>query len=1092
MRPVTLTVAGMRSYRAQRTLNFSDRTLMAILGDTGSGKSSLLEALYGALYGGSTWDDRGGLKAMIADGVQTLQIELVFQAHGQQYKVARSTSRRNYPPSKHVFDGPGGEHLDGERAVNARIVQLIGLTGQEFLRVVILPQGRFGQLLQGTAGERTPILRGILGLGVLDRVREAADTQATELHAALEPIVAARSRLYLNPQAIASTAGADSARHALTVDRLGKAGTALRDLDGAARTVSATLEPIGTLLDAARATDLTPVQQELTAADEAAAALNSRQQELAKRTEALEAQEADVKTKLAALRAAGTTPASLATMTSWLDHLASTLPTLTEEASAHANEQTELAAATTKLAADEQEAHAAGELVRTLQLELSELEASARTAHDKARRQAEHVKAVSAAVAALAPQRDRLSAAAESTLTAAQGQHSEAAHLLRATAGQIEAREALAALQATNAAAHVGKQHQPGQPCPVCNQRLPATFAAPAIVGEQDLTEAVDAAERAATQVSRAERQAERATDAERQKLLVLAETGAAVAAQLAQILHPNAATTSFNAASCAAVIETAVSGILSHPVDAKLTDAQVRKAMTGLTADVVTVTGINEAEQLAASRAASPTLADVEQHRDAADAAYKAAQEELAGLTADLLRRAAEHGAASAALERRRRERQAASARTAQAAQKLAQDIAALPALISGPLSAALNLPSADPGTALLGAGALPEELMQDLRGQLRVQQVELDRLTSEREELDAKHRRLGAERTALRDTRAHAVDRPRASARRTWERGLDTLTRLAGSFTALADNWTGLAATIAAPELPPPPADLILVTDLEVNDARLSAEVARLQARLASAEAHAEALLAAAEQGLSTANARAMGLLATADADSRQDLSERWGQAKLELRVSTAQAERATAQVPIAEGLDVGIAALGYQLRVLRQVKELLNPSSFPQYVVEQRQVALLRIASSLFGKLTRDGYGFGDDFMIVDRRTGQPRPPKTLSGGETFLASLALALALVEVSNRSGGQLDCLFLDEGFGSLDSSILGESLDVLRLQATGGRLVGVISHLHAVAAELDDVLVVTKEVEGSTFRWLDAEERDAYLLDEGAAGLLS
>ena len=80
----------------------------------------------------------------------------------------------------------------------------------------------------------------------------------------------------------------------------------------------------------------------------------------------------------------------------------------------------------------------------------------------------------------------------------------------------------------------------------------------------------------------------------------------------------------------------------------------------------------------------------------------------------------------------------------------------------------------------------------------------------------------------------------------------------------------------------------------------------------------------------------------------------------------------------------------------------------------------------------------------------------------------------------------------LHEGFGSLDSSILGEALDVLRLQATGGRLVGVISHLHAVAAELDDVLVVTKEIEGSTFRWLDSDERDAYLLNEAAAGLLS
>src|SRR5438132_3569262 len=58
----------------------------------------------------------------------------------------------------------------------------------------------------------------------------------------------------------------------------------------------------------------------------------------------------------------------------------------------------------------------------------------------------------------------------------------------------------------------------------------------------------------------------------------------------------------------------------------------------------------------------------------------------------------------------------------------------------------------------------------------------------------------------------------------------------------------------------------------------------------------------------------------------------------------------------------------------------------------------------------------------FEIVDRLTGLPRGVKTLSGGETFLASQALALGLVELAGRGGGRLDSLFLDEGFGSLDA----------------------------------------------------------------------
>lgn len=268
MRPVKLTVAGMRSYRAQRTLDFTDRTLIAILGDTGSGKSSLLEALYGALYGGSTWDARG-LGALIADGVQTLQIKLDFRARGNTYTVSRSTSRKNYPPSKHVLDGPGGEHLDGEKDVNRRIVELVGLTGQEFLRVVILPQGRFGQLLQGTSGERTPILRGILGLGVLDQVRDIADRQAGSLGVALEPFVAARARLYPDPQAIADAAEAESKQQAQTVERLGTAAEALRDLDAATKSVSGALPAVSAALDVATATELAPVLATLAAADAA-------------------------------------------------------------------------------------------------------------------------------------------------------------------------------------------------------------------------------------------------------------------------------------------------------------------------------------------------------------------------------------------------------------------------------------------------------------------------------------------------------------------------------------------------------------------------------------------------------------------------------------------------------------------------------------------------------------------------------------------------------------------------------------------------------------------------------------------------------
>jgi len=132
------------------------------------------------------------------------------------------------------------------------------------------------------------------------------------------------------------------------------------------------------------------------------------------------------------------------------------------------------------------------------------------------------------------------------------------------------------------------------------------------------------------------------------------------------------------------------------------------------------------------------------------------------------------------------------------------------------------------------------------------------------------------------------------------------------------------------------------------------------------------------------------------------------------------------------------------------------------------------------------------FAEDFRIVSIRSSSARHPKTLSGGETFLASLALALALVELHSRSGARLGALFLDEGSGSLDADALASSLAVLQAETGGDKLVAVISHLHAVAEAVEHVMWVERRPEGSIARWLDAAERDALVREEATSGLLS
>lgn len=112
---------------------------------------------------------------------------------------------------------------------------------------------------------------------------------------------------------------------------------------------------------------------------------------------------------------------------------------------------------------------------------------------------------------------------------------------------------------------------------------------------------------------------------------------------------------------------------------------------------------------------------------------------------------------------------------------------------------------------------------------------------------------------------------------------------------------------------------------------------------------------------------------------------------------------------------------------------------------------------------------GRASGLGLEVLDAHTGRLRSPQSLSGGETFLASLALALGLGEVvTSRAGGiRLDTLFVDEGFGSLDPETLELAMRTLDELRAGGRIVGVISHVEAMKEQLPAQLVVEATPEG-------------------------
>lgn len=148
-------------------------------------------------------------------------------------------------------------------------------------------------------------------------------------------------------------------------------------------------------------------------------------------------------------------------------------------------------------------------------------------------------------------------------------------------------------------------------------------------------------------------------------------------------------------------------------------------------------------------------------------------------------------------------------------------------------------------------------------------------------------------------------------------------------------------------------------------------------------------------------------------------------------------------------------------------------LQQNNFPAYLLGLRQRNLVERADELMATLSAGRYRLRskeDEYQVLDLWTEAVRPVRTLSGGESFLASLSLALALSEELSR--GRLGALFLDEGFGTLDPETLEVVAGVLEALPTRGRLVGIVTHVETLAERLPARLVVEKRPAGSRVYW--------------------
>ncbi len=147
-----------------------------------------------------------------------------------------------------------------------------------------------------------------------------------------------------------------------------------------------------------------------------------------------------------------------------------------------------------------------------------------------------------------------------------------------------------------------------------------------------------------------------------------------------------------------------------------------------------------------------------------------------------------------------------------------------------------------------------------------------------------------------------------------------------------------------------------------------------------------------------------------------------------------------------------------MAYFDRILRRANLRLLTMSSGQYELKRREQSDNRKEKA------------GLDLNVIDHYNGTERSVKTLSGGESFQASLSLALGLSdEIQASAGGiQLDSMFVDEGFGSLDEEALEQALKALSGLADGNRLVGIISHVSELKERIDNKIIVTKQCSGN------------------------
>ncbi len=1023
-------------YVDEVSLDFSTlagRSLFLIHGPTGSGKTSILDAICFALFGETAGSDRPvkKLRSDFAEASVICEVTFDFALGDRVFRVQRSTEHPRLgsatPRSGSVTlweferaaSGPiercerepddGKKPLAREalrvlgtktREVADAVTDLLGFHAEQFRQVVLIPQGEFRRLLLADSKDREKILETLFGTELYRRIEDALKEARNDLAAEIR-------REEHGIEVMLEQAGADSIdvlRVRAHEEAESLADCAARELAARAAEHKANAEAAAAEKAAAAAAELREAEARLEALAGQQAEQDRRRRTLrrARAAQAVAEQQARHQAAVARARAAGAAANS-----------ASNALTLAQRAQAAAAEvrvfedgrsaQREDAAASVRRL---EEAVASATRTADLRKRLGDAEVRVADAVGAAGRSDREVNCelarcdelerelvvVRELLANAEPRRAALREAGEisanlSTLTAMRSQSTEQsavtggfeADLGRADQGIAELRRCERDARtrwAAGQAAALAQTLEDGRPCPVCGaceHPSPAIADTTAIKDGyiEGLQQELDAAERSRETLAAA--------------LGAAREQGAALRARIEELVRGLGDWAAADAARAAAALSAARQAL----AEVGVADDR-RREMEGT---------------LVARRAAiDEAAAGREQAQKSAEQA-RVRCAELRGQLDEVVRQSgAAPGAAAASaasvVEELERARAVASELGKAAEEATAGEIRAIASLVSAR--------AVDANAA--AENALAVEALDQARGLF---EAALAREGFAAEDEVRAARLQGAELDAL-------------------EAGLAAFDAAVAGATSRVERARAAGAGAAMPDV----------------------ETAKETARAAK---HAfEEVVAARAAGAASWQVTERSLRSLEAATARLDaLEQRY---KVVGHVADVAAGRNEA----------GISLLRFVLAAL--LDDVLASASERLRRMSQQRFALVRAGD----RRDRRSTG-GLDLEVFDAHTGVARPVATLSGGESFLASLSLALGLADVvqSYAGGIRLETIFIDEGFGTLDPEALDMAMRTLEDLQAGGRLVGIISHVPELKERVAARLEVTPGARGSCARFV-------------------